>query len=161
MLYKGLGQDRDGHISQTSMKPVYYYYIGVSIYIIGSTQLTRLSEIKNYKLQSGNDWTFNPIIARQGSVNTSLRRKPRPLRAISVFYPHAVNHLKKRYIPPTRRLTTSDYPNITSFIFLRNFGMQLSKLPIIHGKMRSYSNLLPILQRENIPYLSWWWIMID
>ena len=53
MLYKGLGQDRDGHISQTIIKPVYYYYIGVSIYIIGSTQLTRLSEIKttNYKVE--------------------------------------------------------------------------------------------------------------
>ena len=74
------------------MKPVYYYYIGVSVDIIGSTQLARLSEIKNYKLQSGNDWTFNPIIARQGSVNTSARRKPRPLEEISVFYPHAVNH---------------------------------------------------------------------
>ena len=46
---------RGSHVTQTNMKPVYYYYIGASIDITGSTQLTRRSEIKSYKLQTVND----------------------------------------------------------------------------------------------------------
>ena len=42
MLCKGLMQARDDHISQKNIQPVHYFYIGVPIDVISSTQKSKV-----------------------------------------------------------------------------------------------------------------------